>query len=49
LYFLEDDNKANKDIKEKYDIKNKSCLNLCNSEEIKENCEIEKNLIDRPA
>jgi hypothetical protein len=49
LYFLEDDNRTNEDIKEKYDIKNKSCQNLCNSDKTKENCKMEKNLIDRPA
>jgi hypothetical protein len=49
LYFLEDKYRTNEDIKEKDDIKNKSCLNLCNSDKTKEDCEMEKNLIDRPA
>ena len=42
-YFLEDNNQINKDIKGKDDVKKQSCLNLCNSEETKEDCEMEKN------
>jgi len=41
-YFLEEDNQTNKDIKEKNDSKNKSCLNLGNLEGKKPECEVEE-------
>jgi len=46
-YFLEENIHSNRDIKEKNDPKNKSCLNLGNLEEVKPECEAEeKELID---
>jgi hypothetical protein len=43
LYFLEEDNKINRNIKEESDVKKQSCLNLYNLEETKENYKVKKN------
>ena len=43
LYFLEEDKTINSIIQEENSSKKQSCLNLCNSGEIKENYEVEEN------
>jgi hypothetical protein len=48
LYFLEEDNKINRNIEEESDVKKQNCLSLYNSEETKEYYKMKKNqLIDQ--
>jgi hypothetical protein len=42
LYFLEEYSVTNRNMKEKSDVKKQICLNLYNSEEIKENYKVKK-------